>query len=60
MHNPTYITYRGVPLVVDYTVNEYGDILISEVWIKGIEMMALMGDDVLTQLRYEIKRREGR
>ena len=51
------VTVRGVPLEVEYTVTDHGDILTHEIWVAGIEMISLLDDRFLCQIRDEIARR---
>jgi hypothetical protein len=50
------VTVHGVPLEVEFLVSDGGDITITEVWIKGIEMMCLLDDPTITIIRSKILR----
>jgi len=51
------VTVRGVPLEVEYTLTDHGDMILHEVWVKGIEMIAVLDDFFLRRIRGEIARR---
>ena len=53
----TTIAIRGVPLEVEYSQTPFGDTLIHEVWICGIEMLCLLDDGIIGKIREEVQRR---
>lgn len=52
----TTVTVRGVPLEVEFSTNLGGDIILHEVTICGIEMLVLLDDRFLCQVREEVIR----
>jgi hypothetical protein len=50
------VKVHGVPLDVAFLVSDCGDIDITEVWIKGIEMMCLLDDYTINIVRNKIRR----